>query len=292
MADAGKVFGSLLVAKVQPSDIETLLEAMRDAGIGINARKSVHALIVRVLTHGVKVGWLGSGTKGYATAAAAVDRPTGSSKPRPHLLPADMRTFLDSAHDRKSHYADAYEVLFHTAARPGELLGLRWEDVNEAAEEVRVTGATARVYEGGKSHLERTLPKSESSVRYLKWGEDLKAALERQAARTGRAGYVFQTTKGGPVDPTAFNLAFRGDRDAAGLEASGLTPHGCRHSAISLQANWMLSPDGGGFIDWEALADFAGHADSKVTRAVYGHLEAAVVDAARRANLTKLRATF
>ena len=66
--------------------------------------------------------------------------------------------------------------------------------------------------------------------------------------------------------------------------------HGCRHTAVSLLANRMLESDGR--IDWDALADYAGHSDSKVTRAVYAELNASLVDAARLANLERVGSSY
>jgi integrase len=124
----------------------------------------------------------------------------------------------------------------------------------------------------------------------------MRAALERQAARQAAEreafgprwdnseGLVFTAVRGGPTDTSDFARAFRAVADPLGFD--NLVAHGCRHTAVSIVANRMLEADGR--IDWDALADLAGHADSKVTRSVYAHLEAGLVDAARLANLERI----
>jgi integrase len=293
----GEHFGSLLVAKVTPQDITRLLEAMRDAGLTIQVRQGVHGRVASMLQYATVIGWLGAGRDGYTTAAHAVPRPTGHSEPRRHLSEDDAHRLIEAAHAAGSRYADAIEVLIRSAMRPGELLGLRWSSVDLEAGVLRITGALKRQRAslGGVSKLVVGSPKSSSSVRPVRIDPAMRVALERQAARQAaerdaagprwvESGLVFTATRGGSTDPSDFARAFRAVADPLGFE--NLVAHGCRHTAVSIVANRMLEADGR--IDWDALADLAGHADSKITRSVYAHLEAGLVDAARLANLERI----
>jgi integrase len=294
----GETFGALLVAKVTPQDITRLLEAMREAGLGPQVRRGVHGRIAQIFRYAATIGWLGQGSDGYRTAADAVPRPTGHVEPRRHLSEDDAHRLIEAAHAAGSRYADAIEVLIRSAMRPGELLGLRWSSVNLEAGVLRITGALKRQRAslGGVSGLVVGTPKSHSSVRPVRIDAAMRAALERQAARQAAEreafgprwdnseGLVFTAVRGGPTDTSDFARAFRAVADPLGFD--NLVAHGCRHTAVSIVANRMLEADGR--IDWDALADLAGHADSKVTRSVYAHLEAGLVDAARLANLERI----
>jgi integrase len=294
----GETFGALLVAKVTPQDITRLLEAMRNAGLSIQVRQGVHGRVASMLQYATVIGWLGAGRDGYTTAAHAVPRPTGHSEPRRHLSEDDAHRLIEAAHAAGSRYADAIEVLIRSAMRPGELLGLRWSSVDLEGGVLRITGALKRQRAnlGGVSSLVVGTPKSSSSVRPVRIDPAMRKALERQQARQAserdaagarwddRLDLVFTAVRGGPTDPPAFARAFRAVADPLGFE--NLVAHGCRHTAVSIVANRMLEADGR--IDWDALADLAGHADSKITRSVYAHLEAGLVDAARLANLERI----
>ena len=131
--------------------------------------------------------------------------------------------------------------------RRGEILGLRWEDVDLEARTVRI--GRARVLVDYKV-LEKA-PKSERGFRTLPLDDDLTAALQalrdRQVTEAMEAagayddrGYVVTDGLGQPVHPEWFSDEFHRLRERAGLPRIRL--HDARHSVNSLMAAAGVAP--------------------------------------------------
>jgi len=125
-------------------------------------------------------------------------------------------------------------VALGTGLRRGELLGLRWEDVELGERRVRVRQQYARG--------EITTPKSRASRRTVEFGPVTAAALEEQyRASLYRADncLVFaHPALGTPLDPSKLTRIYlTAALKAAGCHREGLQPwHGLRHSALTATA--------------------------------------------------------
>jgi integrase len=155
--------------------------------------------------------------------------------------------------------------------RRGELMALRWEDVNLAAGVIRVE----RSYDDkGRMEIE---PKSRAGQRTIPIVGALRDVLVEHKARQGRDdGLVFGSSAERPFQPS--NLWRRAQRawKRAGLEPIGL--HEARHTFAS-----VLIAAG---VNAKALTTYMGHASIQTTYDLYGKLmpgseseAAALVDA-------------
>jgi integrase len=162
--------------------------------------------------------------------------------------------------------------------RPGEGLGLAWDDVDFAAGTLRIRQAVRR--EGGRTFLGE--PKTARSRRTLDMPtpviEALRAHRASQAAErlvVGPAwtdsGLVFTTEVGTLLDPSNVRHRFSRLTAKAGLGPRRL--HELRHSAVSL-----LSAAG---VRLEEVADVVGHASTRMTGDVYRHRVETSVAAAK-----------
>jgi len=124
--------------------------------------------------------------------------------------------------------ADLYRVGAYTGLRMGELLALRWEDVDLDARRIIVHRAVSANVEG---------PTKSWQARAVALADPAAMALARLAARgdyTSRGDYVFCSRLGRRLDGSALRRRFVAARDAAGLRA--LKFHSLRHAAGSLVA--------------------------------------------------------
>lgn len=144
-------------------------------------------------------------------------------------LPAARR----SGARRNSDMIDVVDVLLGTGARIGEVLALRWADVDLSAATVLVCGTIVRDED---SHLVRQpTPKSASSRRVLQLPSfSVDALMRRRVALTAssRLDLVFPSTTGGPRDPSNFRSVFRKIRAGVGLD--WVTPHTFRKTVATL----------------------------------------------------------
>lgn len=164
--------------------------------------------------------------------------------------------------------------------RPGELLGMSWEDVDFELRVLRVRASLKRAI-GPAAGAQRASLKTASSHRTLAMPADVRSALitlrKQQAAdrlalggHYADSGLVFADSAGRPRWAQAVSAQFKVLCRQAGL-GDDWQPRELRHTFVSL-----LSQHG---VLVETIADAAGHANSNVTRAVYRHQLADVVTA-------------
>jgi len=204
------------------------LYAAKGATLSPRSVDYIHITLQKALVQAVRDDLIprnvAAGERPHSTRHAAPDRVKA-------LSPAQVRAFLDAA--RGTRNETLYVVALHTGLRQGELLGLRWADVD-----------------GGKVSVRRALkitahglgfgpPKNKASRRSVTLNRTAAGALrahkvrqnqERIAAREWHdMGLVFQNRVGKPSDPT--NLYYREHKPLftrAGLE--GFTFHALRHT--------------------------------------------------------------
>jgi integrase len=144
--------------------------------------------------------------------------------------------------------ADAFRLLFYTGVRVGELLTLRWEDVDLADRLLLVRR--------GLSAGEESTPKGRR-FRYVPLSAGAVAALARLGSRDvfiQPDDYVVCNRFGRRLDPSALRRRYR-----RGCETAGLRPvrlHGLRHAAGSLVARTT---------DAVFVRDFLGHSKLATT---------------------------
>ena len=124
--------------------------------------------------------------------------------------------------------AELYRVAAYTGMRLGELLALRWEDVDLDGRRVIVHRAVSADVEGPtKSWQARAPPLADPAAEAL-------ARLADRGDYTARNDYVFCSRLGRRLDPSAVRRRYKSARDAAGLRP--LRFHALRHAAGSLVA--------------------------------------------------------
>jgi integrase len=167
--------------------------------------------------------------------------------------------------------------------RPGELSGLRWNDIDLTAKTLTVRQARLRERgPDGREVLRLGEPKTRRSRRTVSLPRPVIAALGRQRANQARhrlaaaaewqdLDLVFTTNVGTPLDPS--NLRRSIERITERARLGHWTPHELgRHSAASL-----LSAAG---VPIEVVADLLGHVDTRMLEKHYRHRVTPSVDAA------------
>ena len=178
-----------------------------------------------------------------------------------------MHHILDIAKD-----TDMYlPLLLCTTAglRRGELLALRWEDIDFHKKLLKIRRNMVR----GEDDYIIKAPKSEAGIRDICVGDEVIAYLNKEKIRYmtdmmayGRGfqdlGFVIRQEDGSPIRPDSMSRKWR-----RFLEANSLPPirfHDLRHYTVSV----MLSLN----IPKNYIADFVGHETENMIDKVYGHI--------------------
>lgn len=138
---------------------------------------------------------------------------------------------------RERYLADLVDIMLATGTRIGEVLALRWEDIDLGADPVTVeiTG-TVKTRKAdpaaGISYLYRQdHPKSRKSRRIITLPKFAADILLRLHVEAGTSPYVFATTAGTLRSPHNVRNALR---KACGTDFEGLTPHTLRRTVATI----------------------------------------------------------
>ena len=167
---------------------------------------------------------------------------------------------LDDARD-----GDLIRVAAYTGLRRGELIALRWGDIDFAGHKLTVRSAIS-------AGVEATSTKSRRA-REVPLPDQAAGALDRLSTRSEFVGpdeYVFANRLGRRLDPTALRRRFERARDGAGLPP--LRFHDLRHTYGSLLV--------AGGVDLQSVKAAMGHSRITTTER-YLHARPATEEAAR-----------
>jgi integrase len=168
-----------------------------------------------------------------------------------------------------------YIVAATMGLRRGELLGLRWVDLDLDTGTLRIektvqrAGGALRIQDAKTESSESVLPLPEMTRKALEQHQDLQ---DDEKAVLGEVwkdhGLVFPSEIGTPMEPHNLSRHFAGLRAAAGLPDVRL--HDLRHTVVSVLMDLGVPP--------HVVQAIARHSDVKITLQIYAH-----------ANLTAMR---
>ncbi|MGA5642809.1 tyrosine-type recombinase/integrase [Streptomyces cinereoruber] len=195
---------------------------------------------------------------------------TGTPRPRRFspLTVHEARTLLASA---QSHRLQAlFELALRTGLRKGELLGLRWEDVDLNGGTASIRRTLQRTRTAGLTTLptktissERRIALPAACVASLNEHRDRQAKEKQQAgAEWVDHGLVFARPDGHPIEPSTLTRHFNALLRCSRLRA--IRFHDLRHSTATL-----LLEQG---VELVVIKELLGHAHIGVTATVYAHV--------------------
>ncbi|MFK0229706.1 tyrosine-type recombinase/integrase [Streptomyces sp. NPDC090303] len=199
--------------------------------------------------------------------ATLVEPPTVAAR---EISPWSLDETLDFlAAARKDPLYAAFVLAIALGFRRGEVVGLRWENVDLDKREIRVRTQRQRVagevYEDDPKGRRRkqTLPLPAICVAPLRW-QRLKqaAARERAGEKWTETGYVFTTRTGLPIEPRNLYRSFTRVAKNAGLRVVRL--HDARHGTATLLTAAGVPP--------RVVMEILGHSQIAVTMNVYTHV--------------------
>ena len=243
----------------------------RHGGLAPKTVRNVHGMLHRALAQ--------AGERGHVrTNVAALANPPSARDARDAAVRHDiwdaatLGRFLSRVRSDSLH--PALRLIATTGARRGEVLGLRWREVDLVGARV-LLGAQTLTAVSGRLVWQRHGKTAAATRDVALDATTLDVLTEhraRQAAVAAGAGVrwhddehgplVFATALGAPLRPDSFSRRFR-----ALVAASGCPPldvHGLRHSYATAALRAGVSP--------EVLSRRLGHADIGITLGFYAHV--------------------
>ncbi|MGC5033923.1 tyrosine-type recombinase/integrase [Micromonospora sp. DT229] len=220
----------------------------------------IRAVLSAALADGVREDLLGR------NVASSVRLPTPRSDFQPFTAGEARRYLLAAAYHR---HGPLFELALRTGLRRGELLGLRWDDIDLDAGHLYVRRTLART-RGGPTFQP---VKTHRSARRIVLPRDCVTALKRYRTRQDidrrdagddwtETGLVFTTSTGGPMDPAAVHRHHQAICELADVRY--IRFHDLRHTCATL-----LLEQG---VDLVTIKDLLGHAQIHTTADIYSHV--------------------
>ena len=237
---------------------------MKGTGLSMRSVRLLHTILQRALGDAERKDMLKRNPARFASP------PSSSAARAPEFTawtPAELRRFLELSAD--SHHSCALRVAAMTGLRRGELVGLRWDDIDLDAGRLTVRHTLLNI----EGELVEGTPKTKRGLRSLDLDAATVAAL--RAHRTAQvetrllvgpayqdSGYVFTRPDGRPWNPESVAQVF--DRLVARNGLRRIRFHDLRHTHASHLLAAGANP--------KVVSERLGHASVAFTLDVYSHV--------------------
>ena len=182
-------------------------------------------------------------------------------------LPVEqLASFLREA--RESGVFELYYLDLATGLRRGELLGLKWTDIDLEKGELQVKRQVVRI----EGKIVEAPLKTKNAYRTLPLTEDVTAILKQQRKKAGNSPWVFPSPNGGPISPDSVLRKLHGVLKRAGLPQVRF--HDLRHTFATLALQ--------NGVDIKTVSGMLGHYSAGFTLDTYAHVTTAAQKEAAR----------
>jgi integrase len=267
--------GRLRLKDLSPTHVRGFYRDKLDSGLSAATVRKMHSVLRKALKQALLDGLV------PRNVCEAVKPPKVERKEITPLDREQVKALLEAARDAGDRLEALYVLAVHTGMREGELLGLKWEDVDLERGILRLRHALVR--EGGKTALgDLKTPKSRRSVKLTRAAADaLRSHLERQLAEIERmgslyqpGGLVFATEVGTLINPSNLrNRSFKPLLKRAGLP--DISFYDLRHTCATLLLSQGTHP--------KLVQELLGHATIAMTLDTYSHFLPSMGDQTARA---------
>ncbi|MGI8756596.1 MAG: tyrosine-type recombinase/integrase [Acidimicrobiales bacterium] len=231
-------------------------------GLSPKSVHNIHVMLNKALGDAARKGTV------IRNVVALADAPSLQARKRPEIKAweiGQLVAFLDAIDSHRM--SPAFHFAAHTGMRRGEVLGLRWRDVDLEAGRVSLRQALVSVaYEVSISDVKtgtsrRTIDIDAGVVQVLRdWGKN--RTEERDGAEPTPHDLVFVKADATSMHPDIFSQLF--DRTVAKIDVPAISLHDLRHTHATL----LLKAG----VHVKVVSERLGHANVAFTMNVYQHV--------------------
>lgn len=256
--------GRIPLAKLTAQHVQLFYTRKLGEGLSHSTVHHIHGVLHRALKDALLMGLV------QRNVSDMVRAPRRSNREMATLSDSQAKQFLAAVKDDR--FAALYVLALTTGMREGELLGLRWQDLDldRATLQVRMNVQEADgkfiVAETKTAYSRRSIALTKKAVAALRQHK-AKQDQDRTAlgdAWNAKLDLVFPNRLGGIMIPD--NLAKRSFKRALGRIGLPLDVrfHDLRHTAATLLLSRGVHP--------KVVSEMLGHADISITLRVYAHV--------------------
>lgn len=253
--------GRIKLKNLNALHLQTFYRDRLDSGLSSSTVQKMHHVMHKALAQAVKWDLI------PRNPADSVKAPTPTAKEMHPLSANEARKLLEAA--RGDRLEALYVLAVHTGIRRGELLALKWEDVDLDAGVIRVRRTLTR--KGGSYTFGE--PKTKKSRRTIRLSRSAVEALRNHRRRQLKeklrmpfyedSGLVFAGEGGNIINPS--NLRSRSFRPLLKrADVPEITFHDLRHTCASLLFQKNVHP--------KHVQELLGHASVAITLDTYSHM--------------------
>ena len=215
-----KGFGKKKIADVRYSDVLVFYNALHEKGLAVNTIDSVHSVLHPTFQMAVRDNILRNNPSD-GVMAELKKKIEGRPEPRHALTLEEERAFLDWIDKPEySRWKPLFTVMFGTGGRIGEIIGLRWKDLDFDGNTISINHNVTyypRSDKNYKCEFRVSLPKTEAGIRTVPMLDKVREALllEKQCQKEygyrcmveldGMKGFTFCNRFGKLHSPASIN---------------------------------------------------------------------------------------
>jgi len=260
-------FGEMRLQALTPDELNAfygrlLREGRKDGRGGLSPKTvhNIHVLLHKALHDAVRWNYLPRNVAEFADPP----RQTSAGKAMRVWTPQDLRAFLDFV--EKDWLSAAWLLAANTGMRRGEVLGLRWQDIDFDRQRLSIRQTTISY------QIEISEPKTARGRRSVALDTGTVAALRAHRAWQNQqklmlgeayrdAGLVFCRGDGLPVHPDRFTQMF--DKHVKDSRLPRIRLHDLRHTHATLALAAGIHP--------KVVSERLGHSTVAFTMDIYSH---------------------
>ena len=220
-----KTFGKMIISSIKYSDVLRFYQEILNKGTKINTLESVHSVIHPTLQLAVRDNIIRNNPSDGVMAELKKKNIKKHASMRHALSLEEQVEFLRYVSNSPIHHrwAPLFTVMLGTGCRVGEVIGLRWSDLDMDNRMISINHSVTyypRCDNSYKCEFEVSLPKTEAGIRTVPMLDEVyEAFLEEkeyqkeegfsEVVLNGMTGFIFKNRFGELHNPASINRAIK-----------------------------------------------------------------------------------
>lgn len=252
-------FGEVYVHELTQLEIEKFLVKLSKNYQAVTIQK-IYVQLKAALRRAVNWDWIGKDPMEF------VPLPKRVKNHKEVLTPEELNRFINKAPEQ---WRTMWMFFFVTGARPSEVLGARWQDIDFVKKQFNVTQSLVEM-KGRKKFdplkneaSKRTIPLEDQIINLLKAHKKEQNILRLKVGADWEDNdLIFTNLRGGPRGFSTLNKVITHIKSQADISKK-ITPHSFRHTFATLNLN--------AGVNLKIVSQLLGHASIKTTADIYLH---------------------